>query len=323
MKREIIAGALGLGIADQGSANIPGEIYLANEARFTSATFSQPLTTFSVGWKDTDDILATLQFVAPEVPVGRRFEFKKAVNAEQLLSETDDVRAIGAPFKRVEYAGTTVNEKTLNKGLTIRLDKDELVDGDEERAVMRLKTRLFRNDLRRAIALLLAIDSTGTAKTWSSGSPKPDKDLMDAISAAGDDAGIDPNRLLFGLAAWQHRYGAYEGQASAGAFSGLSMTPEQVAQKLGLVAARVSRERFQSTVTAKAKVVGSFAVVFFGEDGVGKDDPSSLKRFVTPAGAEGVRVYRDEKDKFIDITVEHYSNIVQTSSVGTKKLVIS
>jgi hypothetical protein len=309
-------------LADQGGANHPGEIYLANEARFTSATFSQPLTTFSVGWKDDQNILASLQFIAPEVVVGRRFEFKKSTNAEEFLSETDDVRGIGSTFKRVEYKGQTVNEKTLNKGLTICLDKDEMVDGDEERAVMRLKTRLFRNDLRRAVAILLAIDSGGTNKTWGS-TGKPDSDVMAAIIAAGDSAGVSPNRLLYGLAAWQLRYASYEQQATAGAFAALAQTADQVAQKLGLSGGRVSSERFQSSASAKSKVVGSFAVVFFGEDGVGKDDPSSVKRFVTPVGPEGVRVYRDEKDKFVDITVEHYSNLVGTSSVGTAKLNIS
>jgi hypothetical protein len=307
---------------DLGLGNTPGEIYLANEGRFTAATFSQPLTTFSTGWKDTDNLLSLLQFIAPDVVVSRRFEFKKATNAEMLLSETDDVRAIGSAFKRVEFSGSTVNEKTLNKGLTIRIDKDEMVDGDEERAVLRLKTRLFRNDLRRAVALLLAIDASGTAKTWGS-TGKPDKDLMDAIQSAGDAAGLNPNRLLFGTAAWQLRYASYEAQATAGAFAGLSMTPDAVAAKLGLSGARVSSERYQSAATTKAKVVGSYAVVFFGEDGVGKDDPSSIKRFITPVGPEGCRVYRKEEDKHIDITVEHYSNLVTTSSLGVAKLNIS
>ncbi len=318
MKTNIIDAIAG----DRGADNKHGEIYLANEARFTSATFSQPLTTFSTGWKDDSNTLALLNFIAPEVVVGRRFEFKKATNAEMLLSETDDVRAIGSPFKRVEYTGSTVNEKTLNKGLTIRIDKDEMVDGDEERAVMRLKGRLFRNDLRRAVAILLAIDSGGTNKTWGS-TGTPDKDLLGAIIAAGDSAGINPNRLLFGAAAWQLRYGSLEAQATAGAFAGLALTPDQVAQKLGLSGGRVSNERYQSSATAKTKVVGSYAVVFFGEDGVGKDDPSNVKRFVTPVGPEGMRVYRDEKDKYVDITVEHYSNIVSTSSVGVAKLNIS
>ena len=187
---------------------------------------------------------------------------------------------------------------------------------------MRLKTRLFRNDLRRAVAILLAIDSSGTNKTWGA-SGTPDKDLLAAIIAAGDSAGINPNRLLFGSAAWQLRYGSYEAQATAGAFAGLALTPDQVAKKLGLSGGLVSNERYQSAAATKTKVVGSYAVVYFGEDGVGKDDPSSVKRFVTPAGPEGVRVFRKEEDKFIDITVELYSNIVNTSALGTAKLNIS
>jgi hypothetical protein len=304
--------------ADLGGNNRSGEIYLANEARFTSANFSQPLTAYSVGWKDSEDIKATLDFIAPEVPVGRRFEFKNATNSEEFLSETDDIRAIGSPFKRVEFKGTSTNEKTYNKGLTIRIDKDDMLDGDEERATMRLKTRLLRNDLRRAMTALLAIDNSGTAYTWNS-SGTPDSNVMNRIDAAGDSSGINPNRIVYGFAAWLLRRTSYEAQATAGAFAGLNATVQEVAQRLGLSGGRVSSERYQSSATAKSKTIGAYFVVFNAADGVGKDDPTNLKRFVTPVGDMGLRVYREEHDKFIDISVEHYSNVVTTATVGAKK----
>src|SRR5688500_17938759 len=84
--------------ADNGH-NPAGQICLANEARFTSACASEALTAYSVGWTDQNNIEKTLDFLFPPVQVTRRFEFKKADNAESFLSEADDIRAIGADFK--------------------------------------------------------------------------------------------------------------------------------------------------------------------------------------------------------------------------------
>ena len=80
-------------------ANVPGQLYLANEARFNSAFFSEPLTAYATGWKDPNNLEALLDFVAPPVQVGRRFEFKRADNAEAFYSDTDDLRAPGGEFK--------------------------------------------------------------------------------------------------------------------------------------------------------------------------------------------------------------------------------
>jgi hypothetical protein len=98
-------------------ATIPsGQICLANEARFTSSYASEPLTNYATGWTDTNNIEKTLDFLFPPVQAPRRFEFKKADNTEAFLSETDDLRSIGADFKHVEYKGTTALNKTINKG---------------------------------------------------------------------------------------------------------------------------------------------------------------------------------------------------------------
>src|SRR5215471_6834255 len=101
---------------DNGSI-LPGQICLANESRFNSAFFSEPLTTYAAGWRDPNNLEALLDFLAPPVQVGRRFEYKQADNSESFLSDTDDMRAIGADSKRVEYNGSTVQDKTCNKGL--------------------------------------------------------------------------------------------------------------------------------------------------------------------------------------------------------------
>jgi hypothetical protein len=170
---------------------LPGDIYLANESRFNAAFFSEPLTDYAVGWREPNNIEALLDFIAPPVQVSRRFEYKKADNNEAFLSDSDDARAIGADFKRVEYRGASVNEKTLNRGLTIRVDLDAAGEMPNWRELYtgRLLQRMYRSELRRAIDLLVN-SATNTAKTWDITAGKdPDQDILTELIAAVDSAG--------------------------------------------------------------------------------------------------------------------------------------
>jgi hypothetical protein len=307
-------------------AGRPGDIMLANEGRFESSHFSEPLTAFSVGWLDKSDIKATLDRIAPEVTVARRFEYKKAANAESFLSETDDVRAIGADFKRVEVTGTSVNEKTLNKGLTMSIDHDEMLgDNWQERYTTWLMQRLFRNELRRSIAVLSAA-SANTNVTWDVTAGKdPDFDLLGQIEASGDVRGIDANLALFGSTSWRKRSMSHRAQNSAGGFASASLTPAQLAELLGLDDVIVSKERYQSSASAKSQIVANKVIIYYAMQGITKDDPSDIKRFVSPTeGGGNVRVYVQEVNaKRTDITVEHYSQISTPANLGEKQLTVS
>lgn len=312
---------------DLGSGrNAPRVVCAANESRFNATHLSQPLTDYAIGWKPAEDIATMLNFLAPEVPVARRFEFKRGTNSHYFFSEDDDVRAIGASFKRVEYEGEVVNSKTLNKGLTIRVDHDDEADMNfQERYVNLLLNRLWRNELRRAAALLATAAGSPASKNWGpAGTTDPDADLMAVLIASGDDAGISANRVLFGMNAWQVRYNKYKLSTAPAAGASASMTPEQLSNLLMVDGVRVSKERYQSTVTAKSKVItGDSVFAFFGVDSAMKDDPSTLKRFVTPTGQGKYAVYVEQHPKFTDISVEHYSELVATSTIGAKALTIT
>lgn len=298
-----------------------GIVCLANESRFVSANFSEPLTAYAVGWQDPENLEALVTELFPPVEVARRFEFKRATNAQAFLSETDDVRAIGSAFKRVEFSGDTVNEKTLNKGLTVRIDRDEMTDGAEERAVGQLRARLFRNDLRRGIALLIAA-AHNVAKTWNTAAD-PDADVLDSIALGGDSRGMDSDIVVYGASAWQKRWKAFRAQNNAGAYASSAMSIEQVAAQLGVSRGLISKARYQSSASAKSRVVGNYVINYSAPKGLGKDDPSNVKRFWTPTSAGPVAVYREEFPKYVDITVEHYSNIVAVSTLGIEMLTIS
>jgi len=305
----------------------PGQVALANESRFNAAFYSEPLTAYAVGWRDPNQLEETLDFLFPPVQAGRRFEFKKADNAEAFYSETDDQRALGADFKRVEYKGTTQLDKTYNKGLTMRVDMDQVDGMPTWRAVFtaRLLQRLLRSELRRAITAFSGA-ATNTAKTWDTSAGKdPDQDVLTDLIAAVDDSGVRPNRLLYGDVAWNKRLIAHRAQSSSGGYASAGLTPRELSGFLGVDGVRVSRERYQSTAIAKAKVTPDIVLEFFAEDGLGPDDASHGKRFWSAVESGGkYRIYEQAVSaKMIDLTVEHYSNCVVTSTVGLRKLTIT
>ncbi len=307
--------------------------YLGNEERFTSAYYSEPLTQYAVGWTDPEDLQALCDFLAPRVPVGRRFEYKLAVNAEAFLSEIDDERAIGADFKQVEYSGSTQTQKTANRGLKYRLDLDEEGAGilTETLIVSRLLQRVRRNQLRRALLTLTTLaNSNNTAVTWTynSGSnpnPQPNENLRAQAARAQLDSGVYPNRLLLDLLSWNIRKNAYAQQAlGAGAIGAYTQTIDEVATDIGVDRAMVCKPVYQSTASAKSYLLGQKAIQFYSQDNPSRDDPTNLKHFVTPVGDGDFRVYRQPVgSKFVDISVEHYDNIVGTATVGINQLTVS
>jgi hypothetical protein len=309
-------------------ANLPaGEIGLANEARLESRYYSEALTTYIQGWRDPNNIEDTLNFLAPPVQVGRRFEFKKWDNADDFLSETDDERAIGSAFKRVDYKGTSSTDKTLNKGLTFRADRDEYqeVPGWRELIVGRLKQRILRNELRRVVTAIAAA-ANNTAKTWDTTAGKdPDQDVLTELIAAVDASGIRPNRLLYGEVAWNKRALAHRAQDTAGGYASAGLTPAQVAGFLGVDEIKLSRERYQSAAATKSKVVPDIVLFFYALNSPTIEDPSHCKRFWSPVEGGGMfRVFEQEVgSKFTDITVEHYSKAVVLTSLGLRKFTIS
>lgn len=322
-------------LKDRGAGYEPGQILFANDARFLETYYSEPLTNYAVGWRDPNDIEATLNFIAPPVRVGRRFEWKKANNAEEFLSEVvDDERAIGSDFKRAEYTASDVTEKTLNKGLTYIADLDnvnaELNPNWQNLIVGKLLRRLYRNELRRAVTVLSA-NGTNTAKTWSSGTTNnPDQDVKTDLITATTATGIRPNRVLYGDSAWNNRSVSYENVAStATAFAFIAaMTPEQLAGRLMVDKVLVSKERYQSGASAKSEIIGNFVYAWYAQDGVDTEDPSHIKRFVSAfSGEQGgglVRVYVQQiSAKLVAVTVEHYSKVVATFTTGIRKWTIS
>lgn len=303
--------------------NPHGLICAANESRFTSANYSEPLTQLTIGWKDREALDVLIERLFPQVMVARRFEFKKANNAEAFLSESDDIRAIGSGFKKVEYTGTSVSSRTLNKGLTVSIDHDEVDDLEAEvvATIGRLQARLLRNEIRRGFSLLDTADHAGGNKEFDVDT-NPDGFLRAMAVLSADTCGLYPNVFAIGEGAWHKRLDAYEGATRDNGANHAGWTAQQLAAYLMADVVEVVKARYQSSLTAKGNVTGATNRVYAytAIPGASKDDPSAIKRFVSSARGGGIwGVYRKDHEKFTDVSVEHYSNIVATG-VGVESI---
>ena len=310
-----------------------GQIRLANEAAVSNQFLSDALTQYSVGWTSPDGVLEAILEAITGAPivVSKRFSFKKADNAKAFaaVENDEDVRAIGADFKRVTVPGTTVDAHTVSKGLTIRVDRDELNDDPEaeQKAVAYLRTVLLRGEIVRSFTGLSAAATGGNAvsKTWGTGenAADADADVMAHLQTLANDSGLLPNTAFYGATAWQKRFTTLRAASNSAVALSATLTAEQVAALMALDRVRVVNERFQSG-SGKSTLLSNNLVLLYNVQRSGiKDDPSNIKRFVTKVDGALNAVFREEHAAGVDITVAHQSLIAITSSLGIGKITVS
>ncbi len=319
-------------ILASGTAAKPGQVFLANEGAVDNQFLSEALTQYSVGWTSPDGKLEALlqTLTGAPVVVPKRFSFKKMNNAKAFaaVENDEDVRAIGADFKRVTVGGSTVDAHTVSKGLTLRIDRDELNDNPqaEQDAVAYLKTILLRGEIIRAFAGLNGAATGGKAitATWTAAAKADaDAEILAHLQTLADDSGLLPNRVFFGATAFAKRFTTMRASAAVAVSNGAGLTPEQLAGLYAVDTVNVCNERYQ-TGSGKATLVSNNVVLLFNAQGSGvKDDPSNIKRFVTKVNGQDFAVFREEKAAGVDVTVAHQSLIAITSGLGIGKITVS
>ena len=296
-------------------APVRGVICAANEASFAETFASQPLTTFIAGLPAEQGVEDMLDFIAPPVPCGRRFEYRGFGNSQQLLSETDDARALGANFKVVEFKGDLTSSRTVNKGLAFIGDLDQVgeIPNWEQLYAGWLRGRILRNELRRAFTALLALHAGTTAKWITTPVTDPDTDLIELVESLGDSVGLDANAIVIGSQAWTYRVKNLRSTDKAGGFASSMMTPAQLGEWLGVGdGLRKVNHRYATGTGDKTRMLGAYAVAFHRSGSAIMEDPSSVKRFVTTTGGAFQAYRRELGAKLVEISVGHYSNVVGT-----------
>ncbi len=305
-------------------------VEVANATLLDQAFFSEPLTDYAVGFRDDADLDAALEFYAPAVPVNRRFTYATMDNSEEFLVDANDERPIGADFKQVEYVSTKVDAKTVNRGLQIALDLDEIdgIPNWEEYYTQKLIRRIKRNSLKRAVALLSA-QATNSGVTWDTTAGKdPDQDTLTLLITAADKSGVRPNRVGYGDTAWSKRVLAHRAQSSAGGFGSSALTPQALAGFLGVDDVQITSSRYTSSATAKTQIVANLVLLFLAESGVDTEDPSNIKRFISMGSQEqgggAFQVYSQRVSaKRHIIAVGQYELTKITSTLGIYKQTVS
>lgn len=297
----------------------------ANETQFNQNYYSSELTQFANTSQGNEDVEKALNFAAPCTLVPRRYDYKRITENDTFYSESDDIRTAGSPFKRIDFNGDTIQSKTFNKGLTIRVDTDDIAGGDwETRYVYALKRRLCCNEYRRTIRAFVETIKAAQKKTkkqivepeaWTGEKAQPDADLRNAVLTARSDYGFSPNRLLFSEGAWYLRQDCYASQNNAGARIAAELSREALAEKLLVENVQLIKQVHLGLQGKELE--GDEIFAFYAQNGLLKDEPSAVKRFVTPFDDGHLfRVYVEPHTKYTDITVEHYSNIVVTSATN-------
>ena len=297
----------------------------ANSEAGNAGDFSQELSDYAAGYR-VPNVEDALEFIAPSVAVpSKRFEYAKFGDGAMAV-DTDDARAVFGTFKTVQDSGDIVNAKLVSRGYTLVLDEDEFSANYRERAVESLKRRLLRNELYRAASLLAKV-ATSTAKKWlatGEGKSTPDGDLQNLVASVADASGVHANRILFGESAWAYRYAAMIASTAVGEGASARLTPEQLAQLLGIDEIKVSKDRYvtQEADGKKFKnILGANQVFAFnGMKGASIDDISTFKRFYL---GEGFKVFVEQKAGCEHITVSHKTLLAQTGAGAVKALTVS
>lgn len=311
---------------------LSGQITVANSAQMDAANLSQALTAYIAG-APAPDLEAQLEALFPSIPTGRIAEFLKHGD-EAFLTETDDsdIREPGAAFKRIEYNGDKALAKVLNKGLTIRVDHDRLERGPDgalrsgwqQRYVDLLRLRLIRAEILRGFGVLDAA-ATNLPKTWNAAA-NPDGDLRASVRLGHTDIGLKPNRIVIGDPAWQLRQDSYEDstRANHAMANHAAYTTEQLAAYLGVQNVVRHEDLYQVKKNGNKTTIYGHVLIYNAQAGQTEDDPSNIKRFTSNTDAGGRwGVYVEERAKFTDITVEHYSTFVVPISKGIRKITAS
>lgn len=304
---------------------------LSNDSFFADAFYSEPLTIYAVDYEDPK-IDGMLEAFLPMVPApGELFEYEVFENPLEFQVDTDDARALNSEFKQIEYYGTKVTGKVLNRGLALIIDLDRVKTevGWAEKRTGKILRRLKRSELLRGTNVLLnaagqpvTLNATNTAlvagtTSWNVNTD-PDMNISQALTIYADTLGFKPNKVFYDAVAWEQRKYALRGNNNAAKFSTAGMTPAELAAWLGVDEVLIGEQRYQVTRTTKSRMAPGQVVAYYADDSPSIEDPSVVKRFTLPTASGGpFRVYQQQlSSKRVLLSVEHYSNVIATATIG-------
>lgn len=294
-----------------------------NDSLFEGANPHEFLSNYAVRYQDPlmADLMALQELLAPLVPSNGSQLVEYAVyhfaDAFKAMDNSQDLkRGIGADFPTVQNPTKYMARQRIpNLGLAIEVDEDEeRLDADwQQRKVAFLRGIIDRTLLRQTLGLAAAAAITAD-KTWSTGTPDPDLDILNEILVAP----LPPTGVIYGPTAWSKRLQAYSTQLTPGGFAGQTRNADMLAGHLSVGDVKVVKNRVSTGGITTAAIVGQYVLQFISGQNLGRDDFSNMKTFSAPTktGAPYASYVRQIGDKRWRIAVECYRLPAITSAVG-------
>lgn len=269
---------------------------------------------------------AMLEELAPSILVADDFDYFVMDEKKQQLAEGDEhKRAPGAQFARETLKTRKERGQTEDKGLTLSLDNRGLTERKKRNAVAYLKARLSLLDLVEFFDVLDSLAVT-TNLSWLSANPvDPDESMADAIDAAGDLLGVDPNFGVLSKKVWRNRKKYYKANPATAYIA--RDTLEDVRDELTLDRLMLNNVRRRQVVGgAKSKILGTVGYFYYKNELASEFDPSSVMHF--KSAAEGASdgdfaIFEQPDGALTHITVNQRNLLAAGTGKGVAKIVIT
>lgn len=325
-----------------------GEIYAANDGEIQSAlksgnvieaandgnlaagvmALSQPLTEFSTGVQDRDNLQQLLDRLFPMAPVGGlRFSYLAETEAEAFQKRTAAqlTRPVHGEFAEQKITGTVTDGAVDNLGIVTYLDIDQggLNPAMQQAVVASRRNLILRSLIADGIAKIDAAATADTSKNWGDSAANPDGNLREMVKNCGDARGEEANVVVLGNGAWHYRADAYEVPTRTNGGDRGGWTPERLGEYLQVDDVIALRSRYRSSATALTALLGATAYAYNARPGLMAMDSSNVKRFQYLGTGGGMRVWVEVGTHRVKIIVDCYARITVTSSVGIRKRAIT
>jgi hypothetical protein len=302
----------------------------ANDGNLAAGTLAlhQPLSDFTTGIRDRENLIDTLNRISPMCPVGGIFfDYLQEAEEEefQKRSLANIERPVHGEFPERKITGTQTTGRVKNYGLVTYLDRDQggMLPRLQQAQVASTRNIILRSLIADAFAQLDANAATDTSKNWNDAASNPDGDARAMVKATGDARGVDANVFAYGNGAWHYRLNAYEKPDRVNGGNHADWTPDRVAQYLQVDDAYVSKTRYRDSTTSLAPIVDATLYAYFAREGLMAGDSSNIKRFQFVGDGGDFRVWIEVGTHRVKIIVDCQCVNKITSSVGIRKRVIT
>jgi len=303
----------------------------------TQATNNPFLTNYAQGLQQ-DLQSAVANFIAPVVRVPSTIGQFKKFDDKNAFQVYDTARAIGGAAKRIEFLASDPTYNCQPQALEIAIDDAERAAAGEadplklEQAKTRtiVSTAVVSHEDKVLTLIKDSVTATGSRGNWSDTGVDPVAEIDEQIRLIAIATGILPNRLLWGIKAWEtfRNHPKVVARQPGAALIGLTTTQSgnmflnpRIEQQIGVLSKDLAKAGKTRDVT---NIVGDEVFIFYASPSPDLYDASFAKTFMGgDGGVDTVRQYREEGSRSDIIALDWSEDIKVVSTLCVKRLTLS